>query len=51
MRNLTYLFAAYTFIWVLLFGYLVSLGRRGQALRREVRALRDARAEEGRDRP
>ena len=37
--NLTYLFAAYSLIWVVLFGYLVRLRRRQQELSKVVRRL------------
>ncbi len=37
--NLTYLFAAYSLIWVVLFGYLVRLRRREQELSEIVRRL------------
>ena len=39
--NLTYLFAAYSLIWVVLFGYLVRLRRREQELSQVVRRLTD----------
>jgi CcmD family protein len=37
---MTYLFAAYTVIWVLLFGYLVSLGKRQNKLAEELEILK-----------
>lgn len=40
--NLIYLFAAYTLIWVVLFGYLVRLRRREQELSQVVRRLADS---------
>jgi CcmD family protein len=40
MQNGAYLFAAYTVIWVLLFGYVVTLIRRQARLRREIDLLR-----------
>ena len=42
MENFSYLFAAYTIIWVVLFGYVVSLGRREKGLRDEIEALKRA---------
>ncbi len=33
---MSYLFAAYTIIWVVLFGYVFSLARRIHALRGEI---------------
>ena len=38
--NLGYLFAAYSLIWVGLFVYLRSLGRRNRELEEELRELR-----------
>ncbi len=38
--NLSFLFAAYTVVWVGLFVYIVSLSRRSRALKREVEELR-----------
>ena len=40
MENLTYLFAAYTAIWILVFAYLVRLQRREKILRQELDQLR-----------
>jgi len=37
---MTYLFAAYTAIWIGLFLYLLSLGRRSRELEEEVRELK-----------
>lgn len=39
--DLSFLFAAYTVVWVGLFVYIVSLSRRTRALRREVEELRE----------
>ena len=38
--QLLYLFAAYTVVWLGIFLYLFSLGRRSRTLDREVRELR-----------
>lgn len=38
--QLSYLFAAYTVVWLGLLVYVVSLARRNQALEREVEELR-----------
>lgn len=46
VRNLSYLFFAFGAIWVILFGYLVSLSRREQKLSDEVQALKEELAEE-----
>ena len=40
MTNLSYLFAAYTAVWVALFVYVLRLGRRSQELEEEIRELR-----------
>ena len=40
MANLTYLFAAYTAIWVLLFIYVLILSRRNRMLQKEIDELR-----------
>ena len=40
MANLTYLFAAYTAIWVLLFNYVLILSRRNRMLQKEIDELR-----------
>jgi CcmD family protein len=36
----TYLFAAYTAVWVALFVYVLRLGRRSRELEEEIRELR-----------
>ncbi|TET47758.1 CcmD family protein [Candidatus Aerophobetes bacterium] len=43
MTNLTYLFAAYTVIWVALFLYIFSLSRRSKRLERMLAALKEGR--------
>jgi len=40
MKNLDFLFAAYTAVWVLLFFYIVSLARRNRTLGEEIDELR-----------
>jgi CcmD family protein len=40
MRAYWHVFAAFTIAWLLLFGYVVSIGRRFRALEREVDSLR-----------
>ena len=40
MTNLSYLFAAYTAVWLALYVYLVRLERRSRELEEEVRELR-----------
>ena len=49
MENLSYLFAAYTAIWILDFAYLVRLQRREKTLRQELDQLRQKLSGEGRD--
>jgi CcmD family protein len=41
MTNLSFLFAAYAAVWVLLFLYIVTLSRRNQALSKEIEELRE----------
>jgi CcmD family protein len=40
VANLTYLFAAYTAVWVLLFLYIFMLSRRNRTLQKEIDELR-----------
>jgi CcmD family protein len=40
MRNLNFLFAAYTAVWVVLFLYVLMLSRRNRALKKEIDELR-----------
>ena len=40
-RNLSFLFAAYAAIWVLLFLYVANIARRNRALQREIDELRE----------
>ena len=42
MRAYWHVFAAFTIAWLLLFGYVVSIGRRFRTLEREVDTLRGA---------
>jgi len=41
MANLSYLFAAYTAVWVLLFLYILGLSRRNRNLEKEIEELRE----------
>ncbi len=41
MANLSYLFAAYTAVWVLLFLYILGLSRRNRSLEKEIEELRE----------
>lgn len=38
LRDYTHVFAAFAIAWILLFGYVVSLGRRWSAVERELAA-------------
>ncbi len=40
MKNLDFLFAAYSVIWFLFFGYMVSLSSRQKKLSQEIEALK-----------
>ncbi|MCL4459185.1 MAG: CcmD family protein [Chloroflexi bacterium] len=40
MQDLSYLFAAYTIIWLAIFTYMLSLAWRERDLRREIEALK-----------
>ncbi len=42
MENAGYLFAAFTIIWALVFGYVLSLFNRQRRLRREIDSLKEA---------
>ena len=49
MENLSYLFAAYTAIWIVLFAYVARLHRREKSLRQELEQLVQKLAEEQED--
>jgi len=40
MKNLGFLFAAYSMVWVFLFLYVLTLSRRNRSLAREIEELR-----------
>jgi len=40
VANLTYLFAAYTAVWAVLFIYILMLSRRNRMLQKEIDELR-----------
>ena len=42
MENAGYLFAAFTILWAVVFGYVLSLFNRQRRLRREINSLREA---------
>ena len=41
MANLSFLFTAYTAVWVLLFLYILVLSRRSRSLEKEIEELRE----------
>jgi len=41
MENLSFLFAAYSAVWVLLFFYILMVARRNRALAKEIDELRE----------
>lgn len=47
VESLVYVFAAYTVIWLVSFGYLYSIGLRQKRLQREIDALKSALTTEG----
>ena len=42
MENAGYLFAAFTIIWALVFGYILFLFNKQRKLRREINSLKEA---------
>lgn len=51
MKNLDFLFAAYTAIWILLFLYISVLSRQNRSLEKEIEDLREIIDQNKRDRP
>jgi len=47
MENAGYLFAAFTIIWALVFGYVLLLFNRQRWLRRNIESLKEAFKEKG----
>lgn len=47
MENAGYLFAAFTIIWALVFGYVLLLINRQKKLRKEIDSLKEALKEKG----
>jgi len=41
MENASYLFAAFTVIWALIFGYVLALFNRQRRLQREIDSLKE----------
>ena len=50
MENLSYLFAAYAAIWIILFAYIMRLQQRVKSLRQELELLQD-RLEDEKEKP
>ncbi len=46
MENAGFLFAAYTIIWALVFGYVFFLVRRQANIKRQIDALKEAKTEQ-----
>jgi CcmD family protein len=42
MENLSYLFAAYTLIWVIVFGYVFFMQRKQRSLQRQIDRLQES---------
>ncbi len=42
MENAGYLFAAFTIVWAVVFGYVLLLFNRQRSLRREINSLKEA---------
>ena len=42
MDNLSYLFAAYTLIWVVVFVYIFTMARKQRGLQREIKLLKES---------
>ena len=42
MENIGYLFAAYTVIWAVVFGYVLIMHRKQRQLQRKITLLQDA---------
>ena len=40
-ENISYLFAAFAIVWVVLFGYIFILSQRQKKLRREIELLKE----------
>ncbi len=47
MENAGYLFAAFTIIWALVFGYVLLLFNRQRRLRRDINSLKEVLKEKG----
>ena len=47
MENASYLFAGFTVVWAVVFGYVFSLFNRQRKLQREIDSLKEALKESG----
>ena len=47
MENAEYIFAAFAIVWVVVFGYVLSLFNRQRKLRREIDSLKETVKEKG----
>jgi len=47
MENAGYIFAAYSIVWVVVFGYILSLFNRQRRLQRELNSLKEVTREKG----
>ena len=47
MENAEYILAAFTIVWVVVFGYILSLFNRQRRLRREIDSLKEVIKEKG----
>ena len=47
MENAGYIFASFTIVWVVVFGYVLSLFNRQRRLRREIDLLKEVIKEKG----
>ncbi len=45
MKNLNFLFAGYTIVWLLIIGYLFSLGRRQKRITQELETVKQLQRE------
>ena len=47
MENAGYLFAAFTIVWAVVFGYVLVLFKRQKRLRQEINSLKESSKEKG----
>lgn len=46
MKNLEFLFAAFTVIWIAIFFYMFTIAKRQKSLEKEIRQLEDMKKEQ-----